>query len=157
MYLKSTILEGLVEGLLEGLQLIGLYSGHVGFCMYIAPPRTSLRGNPPASLSNQDYDFLCMTVAEALVRTESAGGFKSRKVDSCAYLVIWEDQRLGQNDIFSSASSKNNNLCNVVWCQWLAARVDRVSFGFVASKSDDREFLCTKSQSVDDSRRDDCR
>ena|SRR2546423_3070924 len=79
MYLKSTILEGLVEGLLEGLQLIGLYSGHVGFCMYIAPPRTSLRGNPPASLSNQDYDFLCMTVEEALEFHQVSQRFQVRK------------------------------------------------------------------------------
>jgi hypothetical protein len=88
-----------------------------------------------------------MTVAAALEGTESAGGFKSGKVDSCAYLVIWEDQRIGQNDIFPPASSKNNNLCNVVWRQWLAAGIDRVGFGFVASKSDDREFLYTIGQS----------
>jgi hypothetical protein len=57
MYLKSPILDG--------LQLIGLCSSHVGF-LYIAPPVPACEEIHQRSLSSQDYDFLCMTVAEAL-------------------------------------------------------------------------------------------
>lgn len=58
-----------------------------------------------------------------------------------AYLVVREDQRVSQNNILSSSSCKNNNLCYIIRSQGLAACVDCVGFCFVAVKSDYREFL----------------
>lgn len=102
-----------------------------------------------------NHDFLCMTVAAAflvsIARTEREIG---------AYLVIGEDQRIGQDDIFSSSSCKYDDFSDVGWCQGLAAailvsfrkagleiyvylRINGISLRLVAIKSHNREFLCS--------------
>ena len=90
------------------------------------------------------YVLLYMTVAAALQFNESAES-RSKPSDVPAYLVVREDQRVSQHDILSSASSKDNHLSNVVWCQRLTASINCISFGLVASKSDNREFLSPTS------------
>ena len=79
-----------------------------------------------------------------------------------AYLVVWENEGVSNDDVFSPASCKDNDLCDVVWCERLAStvisisirrvenrklkggrclRVDSICFSLVAIKSNNGEFL----------------
>jgi hypothetical protein len=50
--------------------------------------------------------------------------------------MVWEDQRVSQHHIFSQPSSKDNNLCDVVWRKWLDTMVHGVGFCFVPVEAD---------------------
>jgi hypothetical protein len=38
-----------------------------------------------------------------------------------AYLMVRENQSIGNDDVLSSTSSEDNDLGNIVWRQWFAA------------------------------------
>lgn len=74
-----------------------------------------------------------------------------------SHLMAWEEQRFCKNDILPSASSKHDNVGDVIWCQRITAsgvcqsfhsirrikylRIHRIRFVLVAAISDCIELL----------------
>ena len=125
------------------------------------------------------HDFLCITVAAACLGISQRGRQQScltpklptgsnstpRRCkiivgEEKTYLVIWENQRIGDDHILRSSGGEDHHLCNVLGGQRFTstearisffqlhydvseshARVNSICFGLVAIKPDDGEFL----------------
>ena len=85
---------------------------------------------------------------------------KFRSTRESSYLVVGEDEGIGNNDVFSSSSIEHNNLGDVVGSErltstvvsgllalrnshvdWRDSRIYGIGLGLVAIESDNRKFL----------------
>ena len=78
--------------------------------MCIAPPVPAYFTSVPSY-----YDFLCMTVAAAFLISKC-----TTEKNIWSYLVVGEDQRIGQNDILPPSSSEDDHFGDILWCEGFA-------------------------------------